>query len=92
MTDLGSLNYFLGIAVTRDEHGMFLSQQKYSSEILDQEKMFNCKPAHTAANTATKFDGTSQPLSDPTLYRSLASSLQYLTFTHPNISYVVQQV
>ncbi|GJU61841.1 ribonuclease H-like domain-containing protein [Tanacetum coccineum] len=28
---------------------------------------------------------------DPTLYRSLAGALQYLTFTRPNLSYAVQQ-
>ncbi|GKC27532.1 ribonuclease H-like domain-containing protein [Tanacetum coccineum] len=29
---------------------------------------------------------------DPTLYRSLAGGLQYLTFTRPNLSYAVQQI
>ncbi|GJZ54109.1 ribonuclease H-like domain-containing protein [Tanacetum coccineum] len=32
------------------------------------------------------------PVSDPTLYRSLAGSFQYLTFTRPDISYTVPQV
>ncbi|KAJ9560437.1 hypothetical protein OSB04_005597 [Centaurea solstitialis] len=32
------------------------------------------------------------PFDDPTLYRSLAGALQYLTFTRPDISYAVQQV
>nr|GEV48498.1 hypothetical protein [Tanacetum cinerariifolium] len=31
MTDLGPLNYFLGIYVTRDSSGLFLSQKKLSS-------------------------------------------------------------
>nr|GEW53444.1 ribonuclease H-like domain-containing protein [Tanacetum cinerariifolium] len=34
MTDLGSLNYFLGIFVTQDSSWMFLSQKKYAVEIL----------------------------------------------------------
>ncbi|GJT80320.1 ribonuclease H-like domain-containing protein [Tanacetum coccineum] len=61
MTDLGPLNYFLGISVTRDSSGLFLSQKKYALEILDRAHMANC-------------------------------SLQYLTFTRPDISYAVQQV
>ncbi|GJX38845.1 ribonuclease H-like domain-containing protein [Tanacetum coccineum] len=31
------------------------------------------------------------PVVDPTLYQSLAGSLQYLTFTRPDITYAVQQ-
>jgi hypothetical protein len=32
------------------------------------------------------------PVADATNYRSLAGALQYLTFTRPDIAYVVQQV
>jgi hypothetical protein len=32
------------------------------------------------------------PVSDPMHYRSFADALQYLTFTHLDISYTVQQV
>lgn len=92
MSDLGSLNYLLGIAVTRDSHGMFLSQQQYATEILQRTNMLNCKPARTPADTSAKFDGTGPPMVDPTLYRSLAGALQYPTFTRPDITYVVQQV
>ena len=34
MKDLGPLNYFLGITITRTSAGLFLSQQRYASEIL----------------------------------------------------------
>ncbi|GJY01205.1 ribonuclease H-like domain-containing protein [Tanacetum coccineum] len=39
MTDLGSLNYFLGISVTRDSSKMFLSKRKYATEILERAAM-----------------------------------------------------
>ncbi|GJX89480.1 ribonuclease H-like domain-containing protein [Tanacetum coccineum] len=92
MTDLGSLNYFLGISVTRDSSGMFLSQKKYAVEILERAGMVQCNPCRTPVDTESKLGATGDVVSDPTLYRSLAGSLQYLTFTRPNISYDVQQV
>ncbi|GJT36081.1 ribonuclease H-like domain-containing protein [Tanacetum coccineum] len=92
MTDLGSLNYFLGISVTRNASGMFLSQQKYATEVLDRAGMLNCKPCRTPVDTDSKLSADGAPISDSTLYRSLAGVLQYLTFTRPDISYVVQQI
>ncbi|GKA00213.1 ribonuclease H-like domain-containing protein [Tanacetum coccineum] len=92
MTDLGSLNYFLGISVTRDPLGLFLSQKKYVVEILDRAHMVNCNPSRTPIGTKSKLGSDGDPISDPTLYRSLAGSLQYLTFTRPDISYVVQKL
>ncbi|GJT50910.1 ribonuclease H-like domain-containing protein [Tanacetum coccineum] len=92
MTNLGPINYFLGIYVTRDSSGLFLSQKKYAVEILEKTHMVNCNPSWSPVDTESKLGVDGDPVSDPTLYRSLASSLQYLTFTRPDISYAVQQV
>ncbi|GJT10849.1 ribonuclease H-like domain-containing protein [Tanacetum coccineum] len=92
MTDLGPLNYFLGISVTRDSSGLFLSQKKYALEILDRAHMANCNPSRTPIDTESKLGSEGDLVSDTTLYRSLAGSLQYLTFTRPNISYAVHQL
>ncbi|KAK4374914.1 hypothetical protein RND71_005591 [Anisodus tanguticus] len=55
--------------------------------------MVNCKIMPTPVDSKSKLSANeSAPVSDPTLYRSLAGALQYLTFTRPDIAYVVQQV
>ncbi|GJY42882.1 ribonuclease H-like domain-containing protein, partial [Tanacetum coccineum] len=92
MTDLGPLNYFLGIFVTRDSSGLFLSQKKYAIEILEKAHMVSCNPSQTPVDTESKLGVDGDLVSDPILYQSLAGSLQYLTFTRPDISYAVQQV
>lgn len=91
MTDLGPLSYFLGIAATRTSSSLFLSQQKYAQEILERAGMSDCKPIATPVDIGSKLSATSgSPISTPTLYRSLAGALQYLTFTRLDIAF--QQV
>ncbi|GJU07204.1 ribonuclease H-like domain-containing protein [Tanacetum coccineum] len=92
MTDLGPLNYFLGISATRTTSAIFLSQTKYATEILEQAQMLNCNPCRTPIDTEKKLGPEGSPVTDPTLYRSLAGSLQYLTFTRLDLSYAVQQL
>ncbi|XP_071699189.1 uncharacterized mitochondrial protein AtMg00810-like [Rutidosis leptorrhynchoides] len=75
MTDLGPLNYFLGIYVTRNSIGLFLSQRKYATEILECVDMLYCKPCRTPINADSKLGDNGPTVSDPTLYRSLAGSL-----------------
>ncbi|GKD81408.1 ribonuclease H-like domain-containing protein [Tanacetum coccineum] len=53
--------------------------------------MVNCNPSRTPIDTDSKLGPDGVPVQDPTLYRSLAGGLQYLTFTRPNLSYAVQQ-
>ncbi|KAJ0624958.1 putative RNA-directed DNA polymerase [Helianthus annuus] len=93
MKDLGNLSLFLGIHVTRKGDTMFLSQQSYAADIIERAGMSSCKPAATPVDTNSKLGADSGTAFDnPTLYRSLAGALQYLTFTRPDISYAVQQV
>ncbi|GKA73993.1 ribonuclease H-like domain-containing protein [Tanacetum coccineum] len=92
MTDLGSLNYFLGISAQRSKAGLFLSQSKFAAEILERAHVQHCNPCKTPVDTESKLGSDGDPISDPTLYRSLAGALQYLTFTRPDISYAVQQI
>ncbi|GJW89482.1 ribonuclease H-like domain-containing protein [Tanacetum coccineum] len=54
--------------------------------------MANCNPTRTPVDTESKLGSGGDPISDPTLYHSLAGGLQYLTFTRLDISYAVQHV
>ncbi|CAH9074864.1 unnamed protein product [Cuscuta europaea] len=93
MTDLRHLSFFLGISVTTLPGGLFLSQEKYALDIISCARMDQCNPVATPVDFNTKLSATAGPkVQDPTLYRSLAGALQYLTFTRPDISYAVQQI
>lgn len=42
LKDLGELNYFLGIQVTKTEKGIHLSQAKYIADLLAKNNMDKC--------------------------------------------------
>ena len=74
--NLGRLNYFLCIVVTIHKGGMFLSQRKYTDEIIERAGMSSCKPTLTPIDSKPKVSANSNsPYVDPALYRSLAGAL-----------------
>nr|GEU42790.1 ribonuclease H-like domain-containing protein [Tanacetum cinerariifolium] len=88
--DLGPLNYFLGILVTCDSSGLFLSQKKYALEILDRSHMANCNPSQTPIDTESKLGSDGDPASVPTLYRSLAATKRILRYVRGTLNYGLQ--
>ena len=93
MKDLGALHHFLGMHVQCSGSGFLLSQRQYMMEILARAGMADCKSCSTPVDTNKKLSADDgPPVADPTDYRSLAGALQYLTFSRPDIAYVVQQV
>jgi len=80
--DLVELSFFLKIDVKRDATGFYLSQQRYTEDILERAGMANCKPMTTPIDTIGKLsadDGAK--VDDAKSYRSLAGALQYLMVT-----------
>lgn len=93
MTDLRDLHHFLGISVTRSLEGLFLFQRQYAMDLLQRADMAECHSTVTPIDTRAKLptiDGA--PIANPSQYRSLVSTLHYLTLTRPELAYVIQQV
>jgi hypothetical protein len=93
MKDLGPLYHFHGITVEWRPDRLFLHQHTYTLDILKRAVMADCKPCSTPVDLKVKLAADSgPPVQDPSQFRSIAGALQYLTFTRPDIAYVVQQV
>ncbi|XP_071694943.1 uncharacterized mitochondrial protein AtMg00810-like [Rutidosis leptorrhynchoides] len=76
--------------VNRSTSGLFLNQTAYARDIIQRAGMTSCNPVSTPIDTKGKQSAKLGNLySDPTYYPSIAAALQYLTFTHSDISYVV---
>jgi hypothetical protein len=90
MKDLGSMHYFLGLEVWQRPDEIFLSQGKYTVEILQRFGMMDCKSMTTPMVTNLKLlSDSSSDLVDPTMYRQLIGSLMYLVNTRLDICFAV---
>ncbi|KAG7536929.1 GAG-pre-integrase domain [Arabidopsis suecica] len=94
--DLGELKYFLGIEVCRSKEGLFLSQRKYTLDLLSQVGKLGAKPAKTPLEddykASRKGELDNKPFEDVTQYRRLVGKLIYLTITRPDICFAVNVV
>ncbi|KAL0556854.1 hypothetical protein IC582_005371 [Cucumis melo] len=45
--DLGNLKYFLGMEVVRSKEGIYVSQRKYTLDLLTKTDMLGCRPTDT---------------------------------------------
>nr|GEX57797.1 zinc finger, CCHC-type [Tanacetum cinerariifolium] len=85
MSDLGNLNYYLGIEVKQEEDIIV-----YARKILKETVMSNCNPTKWPMDPKlqlTKDEGGKEV--DPTKYRRIIGSLRYLINTRPDLSYSV---
>jgi hypothetical protein len=93
----GELKYFLGIEVTRNrkKREIYLSQEKFTNEIIETFNMKDAKPAPTPLDPSknlTKFNQNDQILTNVP-YREAIGKLMYLMLgTRPDIAAAVGQL
>lgn len=91
--DLGSLRYFLGLELHPTSSGILLNQQKYAHDLISLAGLESCNSVLTPLEVNLKLSkDEGEILTDPSLYRQLVGSLNYLTITRPDIAFAVQQV
>jgi len=94
LSDLGSLNWLLGIEVQwqDDNSSVTLSQQAYIDQLLVRFGMDSCNPVHLPLNPDIKLfkaqDGGD--LAEVSRYQQIIGSLMYLVIgTRPDLTYTV---
>ncbi|CAH9081524.1 unnamed protein product [Cuscuta europaea] len=93
MTDLGILQYFLGLEIKQGKDGIFLCQKKYAKDLLQRFHMEKCEIARTPMNTNEKLQKNDRTESAyERMYRGLIGGLIYLTHTRTDISFSVSVV
>jgi hypothetical protein len=92
MKDLSPNHQFLSISVEQCLNRLFLQQMQYVLDILECVCMTSASLVSCLWTLGQCLIRHCAPISDLTVYWCLARTLQYLTFTKLDISYIVQQV
>ncbi|KAJ8747665.1 hypothetical protein K2173_012529 [Erythroxylum novogranatense] len=92
MTDLGKMKYFLSLEVCQRSDGMFISQKKFASEILQKFGMEMSKAVCSPIVPGTKPTSEGHDYVDKTHYKQIIGSLMYLIVTRPDIMHVVSLI
>ncbi|KAL0540789.1 hypothetical protein IC582_020803 [Cucumis melo] len=90
MSMVWELSFFLGFQIKQEKTRIFFSQEKYAKNLISKFAMDKAKPKRTLAATHLKMtkDIIGEKV-DTNLYRSIISSLLYLTASRPDIAFAV---
>jgi hypothetical protein len=86
MSMIGELNYFLGFQVKQLKEGTFISQMKYTQDLLNRFGMKDAKPAKMPMGTDGHLDLDNRGKSvDQKAYQCMICSILYLCASRPDI-------
>ena len=91
--DLGTLKFWAGMEIKRDNDGILLNQAKYINDMLLKYDLQNTKPAKSPMATKTDLHTDTSVLCKNIPYRSLVGSLLWAGIsTRPDIAETVNRI
>ncbi|XP_070004838.1 uncharacterized mitochondrial protein AtMg00810-like [Nicotiana sylvestris] len=88
--NLGSINYFLGMVILREQAGFIVSQRKFTLDMLQEFDVSHLPLVSSLLDLALKLQADDgEYLQNPTIFRYLVGKLNYLTNTRLDLSFVV---
>ena len=82
------ISFFLGLQIKQIDQGIFIHQEKYTSELLKKYSMDTCSSAKVPMSFGTKMSADILGESvDQKNYRGMIGSLLYLTASRPDIMF-----
>ncbi|XP_020686945.1 uncharacterized protein LOC110102803 [Dendrobium catenatum] len=93
LKQMDTVSQFLSIQIQPTSTGLFLTQSHYARDILHSAGLDSSKPVNTPISPKeSKTETAAETHEDPTFYRQIAGSLQYLTITRPDIAFATSVI
>ncbi|KAK6119263.1 hypothetical protein DH2020_046989 [Rehmannia glutinosa] len=90
MSMMGELTFFLGLQVKKMKDGTFISQTKYTRDLMKKFGLEEKSSVKILMNTSVKMNMDADGKAvDQTRYRALIGSLLYLTASRPDVTFAV---
>ncbi|KAL6331779.1 hypothetical protein AAG906_020119 [Vitis piasezkii] len=88
-----TIEFEIKIEVTYSTQGIFISQQKYVTDLLAEIGKIGCKPVSTPMDPNHKLgEAKEEPMVDKRMYQRLVGRLIYLAHTRPDIAYSMSMI
>lgn len=86
------VSYFTSMEEARQGKGIFISQQKYITNLLKETRKIACKSMSTPMDPNLKLGNAKDAMADKEMYQHSEGRLIYLSHTRPEIPYTVSLV
>jgi len=91
--ELGRLKYLSGIELAYSNQGIFISQQKYITHLLEENEKIRCRPVSTPMDPNHKLcKAEEESIVDKKMYQRMIGKLIYLAHKQPDIAISVSVI